>query len=229
MPQGKQHAEKLSKQYTISTIAFCAVFSSIFGFGLVATIILIYGPQPTLFWFTAPAATAFGGGLVGALAVKLNIPRFFKPMGTLVDGLSEIAQGDLTVNWEEHRSAGPMEVVRMSFERMSISILRLVSIVVGMADILNDSIQELEKQTTTTSNIAHQVATAISEVARGSTDQTMSVEAIVKESMGILKTAEGVAGSIQQTLAGLREASSAIKNGLKSVKEQKESMLANHT
>ncbi|MGE5405121.1 MAG: methyl-accepting chemotaxis protein [Candidatus Saccharibacteria bacterium] len=229
MPQGKQHAEKLSRQYTVSTIIFCAVFSSIFGAALVATLNLLYGPQPWFYWITAPAATALGGGIVGTMAVKLNIPRFFQPMGTLVDALSDIAQGDLTVNWEEHKSAGPMEVVRMSFERMSTSILRLVSIVVGMADILNDSIQELEKQTTTTSNIARQVASAISEVAHGSKDQTISVEAIVKESAGILQTAEGVAGSIQKTLIGLREASTAIKEGLISIEEQKDNMLANHT
>ncbi|MDD3852143.1 MAG: methyl-accepting chemotaxis protein [Syntrophomonadaceae bacterium] len=218
----QEQVRRISRSYSISTILLCAFLAA--PFGLLNAWFL--GLTDTKAWIVQYMVGAFGGLLVGFLATIINKKRFFIPIASMIDYVSGIEQGNLepklkSVNY------GVMDIIRIAFDKMGDSIISLM-LVTGERIAETEKVKnQMLEQVSNGSIQAHEVASAIKQIATGCFEQADEVQKIVIEVRSIAQLVENIANSSNETALGLQSIGTVAIEELQVIDQQKVRMLEN--
>ncbi|MGE5403946.1 MAG: methyl-accepting chemotaxis protein, partial [Candidatus Saccharibacteria bacterium] len=166
-------------------------------------------------------ATFLGGGLlIGALTLKLNLKRFFQPMGIMMHFINQTASGDLTVSLKEY-TFGIFDLLKVGLIHMAVSIRRLIGRVDGLATTIGEVSDQVSIEVGKTTEIARGVATAIDEMAKASAEQARAVQDIANESVRLKGLADAIVQASAIMTSGLLRAQDKITEGMEAIKDQR--------
>lgn len=218
----QEQVRRISKSYSISTVFWCAFLSG--PFGLLNAWLL--GLPDTKAWIIQYLGGAFGGLLVGFLATLINKKRFFVPIASMVEYVSGIEQGNLDPQLKG-LNYGVMDTIRMAFDKMGDGITTLMFTtrkrIMETEKVKNEMIEQVNN-----ANIqAHEVASAMMQIAAGCNDQAEVVQRIVMEVGNIAQLVINMANSSNETALGLQSIGATAVEELQAIEQQKIRMLEN--
>lgn len=218
----REQVRQISRSYSISTVFWCAFLSAPFGL-LNAWLLGLTNPRA---WIIQYLGGAFGGLLVGFLATLINKKRFFRPIASMVEYVSGIEQGNLESKLKGI-NYGVMDTIRLAFDKMGDGITTLMLVTkkrIGETDkVKNEMIEQVNN-----GNIqAHEVASAMIQIASGCNDQAEVVQRIVTEVGNIAQLVENMANSSNETVSGLQSVGAMALEELQAIEQQKVRMLEN--
>jgi len=218
----QEQVQRISRSYSISTVFWCAFLAA--PFGLLNAWLL--GLTDTKAWIIQYLGGAFGGLLVGFLATLINKKRFFVPIASMIDYVSGIEQGNLDAKLKD-LNFGVMDTIRAAFDKMGDGIITLMLVtkrrIMETEKVKNQMIEQVNS-----GNIqAHEVASAIKQIAAGCSDQAEVVQRIVIEVRNIAQLVENIANSSNETALGLQSIGTMAAEELQAIAQQKVRMLEN--
>jgi methyl-accepting chemotaxis protein len=218
----QQQVGRISRSYSITTVFWCAFLSA--PFGLLNSWLL--GLTDARAWIIQYLGGAFGGLLVGFLATLINKKRFFIPIASMIDYVNGIEQGSMETKLKG-LNYGVMDTIRMAFDKMGDGIITLILAtkrrIVETEKVKNQMIEQVNN-----GNIqAHEVASAIKQIAVGCSDQAEVVQKIVTEVNNIAQLVENIANSSNETALGLQSIETMAAEELQAIDQQKVRMVEN--
>ena len=218
----QEQVRRISRSYSISTIFWCAFLAA--PFGLLNAWLL--GLTDVRAWIIQYLGGAFGGILVGFLATIINKKRFFIPIASMVEYVSGIEQGKLDAKLK-NLNYGLMDTIRMAFDQMGDGIINLMFTtkprILETEKVKNEMVEQVNN-----GNIqAHEVASAMMQIAAGCSDQAEVVQRIVIEVSNIAQLVDNTANSSNETASGLQSIGAMASDELQAIEQQKVRMLAN--
>ena len=195
----QEQVRRISRSYSISTVFWCAFLSA--PFGLLNAWLL--GLTDVRAWIIQYLGGAFGGLLVGFLATLINKKRFFVPIASMIEYVSGIEQGNLDAKLKG-LNYGVMDTIRLAFDKMGDGITTLMFTtkkrIMGTEKVKNEMVEQVNN-----ANIqAHEVASAMMQIAAGCSDQAEVVQRIVLEVGNIAQLVDNMANSSNETVLGLQ-------------------------
>ena len=218
----QEQVRRISRSYSISTVFWCAFLSA--PFGLLNAWLL--GLTDVRAWIIQYLGGAFGGLLVGFLATLIDKKRFFIPIASMVDYVSGIEQGNLEPKLKGLHF-GVMDTIRIAFDKMGDGITSLMFTtkkrIMETEKVKNEIIEQVNN-----ANIqAHEVASAMMQIAAGCSDQAEVIQRIVMEVGNIARLVENMANSSNETSSGLQSIGAMAVEELQAIDQQKVRMLEN--
>jgi len=218
----QEQVRRISKSYSISTVFWCAFLAA--PFGLLNSWLL--GLTDVRAWIIQYLGGAFGGLLVGFLATLINKKRFFIPIASMIEYVSSIEQGNLDAKLKG-LNYGVMDNIRMAFDKMGDGIISLMFTtkkrIMETEKVKNEMIEQVNN-----ANIqAHEVASAMMQIAAGCSDQAGVIQRIVMEVGNIARLVENMANSSNETSSGLQSIGAMAVEELQAIDQQKVRMLEN--
>ncbi|MGE5405790.1 MAG: methyl-accepting chemotaxis protein [Candidatus Saccharibacteria bacterium] len=224
MDRSGAQVKEVARHYGINTVIFCTLCASVFG---VAYVGWYDGGFNNVRHIIIEALLSAGVGTsVGLIAVMLNLKRFFRPIGIMVNFVANIGERDLSQNLQEITFEF-MDFMRVALDRMGRSMMQLVFMVAYSAGTIDQSSIKLKEQTQRISGTAAEMASAIGEVSRASTDQVESVQGIVSETSRVGELIKQIALNTRQVSSSLNDMQEAAYASSSAVEEQKSRMEAN--
>ncbi|MBP8819444.1 MAG: hypothetical protein KBG91_03295 [Syntrophomonadaceae bacterium] len=218
----QEQVRRISRSYSISTVFWCAFLSA--PFGLLNAWLL--GLTDVRAWIIQYLGGAFGGLLVGFLATLINKKRFFVPIASMIEYVSGIEQGNLDAKLKG-LNYGVMDTIRLAFDKMGDGITTLMFTtkkrIMGTEKVKNEMVEQVNN-----ANIqAHEVASAMMQIAAGCSDQAEVVQRIVLEVGNIAQLVDNMANSSNETALGLQSIGAMAAEELQAIDQQKARMLEN--
>ncbi|MGE5416003.1 MAG: methyl-accepting chemotaxis protein [Acidobacteriota bacterium] len=133
-----------------------------------------------------------GGGVIGLLSTSINIKRFIKPAGYLVEKANVVAGGDLTVVIPSKQDMGKLDIVRDVFNRMVEDIRTTSKGILTSSSIIDVSAGEGVQSADNTLNKAQVVAQTIDKVTQGATQQAADMAETSENVMDITNAVEKI-------------------------------------
>lgn len=218
----QEQVRQISKSYSILTIFWCAFLAAPFGL-LNAWLLGLTGVKA---WTIQYLGGAFGGLLVGFLATLINKKRFFIPIASMVEYVRGIEQGNLDARLKG-LDYGVMDTIRVAFDKMGDGITTLV-LTTRQRIVETETIRdEIVEQVSNCNIQAHEVASAIMQIATGCSDQADVVQKIVGEVGSIAQLVEDMANSSNETASDLQSVGFMAQEELQAIEQQKAHMLEN--
>ncbi|MGE5415411.1 MAG: methyl-accepting chemotaxis protein [Acidobacteriota bacterium] len=222
MSDSQQVVGHLTRQYSIRTLVLCALGNVFFG----SLFCIWYHVADLQTWILVVVAAMGGGVVTAAITVKLNIKRFFVPMGLMLHNVSTVAKGDLRDNLSQHHFE-TMDIMRDALSKMDTEIVRLVFMVTAITGVVEQSAKQLGDETTSTNNVAREVSLAIAEVAKGAADQDLALRQIVEETERIISNINIIEEESKQLAVGFEQVKGSIDEGSKAIDQQHERLESN--
>lgn len=222
MMDSQKQIRQISRSYSLSTVFWCAFLSA--PFGLLNSWLL--GLTDAKAWVIQYLGGAFGGLLVGFLATLINKRRFFIPIASMIDYLSGIEQGLLDARLKG-LDYGVLDTIRMAFDKMGDGITTLM-FTTRKRILETEKVREQMLAQVKNANItAHEVASAMLQIANGCSDQAEVVQKIVIEVKSIAQLVERMANSSDETALSLQSVGAMAEQELLAIEKQKLRMLEN--
>ena len=121
---------------------------------------------------------------------------------------TKIADGDLTV---QIKPRSDKDVLSNAFSRMVDRQRKLIGGVKGAATSVAEASEHLSRASEQTARVTQQITNAIQQVARGTTEQSVSLQEIVLNEQKVSKAIEQMAGGSQEQAASAEEAARMVK------------------
>ncbi|MGE5416001.1 MAG: methyl-accepting chemotaxis protein [Acidobacteriota bacterium] len=226
MQNTKQVLEKLSRDYTISTMVFCVIPTGIFS-GLFWLWKCDLSDKSILLYEILLAI--LGGLVVSGLSIMINRKRFITPITIMVDFVDSMAHGDLTKSLAGY-DFGPLNLMRNAFDNMGNQVRAMVSRIMSCIrsiETIEESAKLLSSESDKNNIRARQAAIAITDISDGGRQQGAASQQVAAQLINIGQTIDDVAKNAHEVIDVLREAEKSNEAGIDAVQEQKQGMKAN--
>lgn len=222
MMDNQVQIRQISRSYSRSTIFWCAFLAAPFGL-LNSWLLGLTEPKE---WIIQYLGGALGGLLVGFLATLINKKRFLIPIASMVEYLNGIEQGCLDARLKG-LDYGVLDTIRMAFDKMGGGITTLMLTTQKRISETEKVRGEMLAQVNNANITAHEVASAMLEIAGGCSDQAEVVRKIVFEVKSIAQLAEPMANGSDETARNLQSVGAMAQQELLAIEKQKIRMLEN--
>lgn len=224
MGGASQQVKQVARQYGLATVLWCGILSTPMG----VLYAMVMGHMDFHSIAVEGVLAMMGGAFVGLLAAILNIKRFFRPIGIMIQFVNGITNGDVSRSLKEY-SFGPMEVMKKAFDHMGRAINALMISMTKKIEEIGRASAALSKEAEGSSRRAHEVAAAVAQVARGSHEQALAVQEIASEINSVKDLVSRMASKVQGVASHIDVVESMVQQGSVSMSEQKSKMEANRT
>ncbi|MGE5416369.1 MAG: methyl-accepting chemotaxis protein [Acidobacteriota bacterium] len=227
MERGLIRAEinKLTRRYWLSAVFNCT-FGGIF-YGFLLCIVLKYSPIAQFdMWAKVTAVMILGGIVVASATARINIKRFFKPMITMNEFMTSMADGELTGTLKDH-NFGMLEPMKNRFDKMAFEIRSLIFLVVKNSQTIEHSSDIVRQEAQRTGRSVREVTAAINEMNRGSHEQARSVQNILGQADRLMLVLDEVGRGMNEISSDLENLHVQAQKGRQAIGEQKERALGN--
>ncbi len=222
MSDDQMKIRRISKSYSLSTIFWCTFLAAPFGF-LNSWLLGLTEPKA---WAVQYLGGAFGGLLVGFLATELNKKRFFTPIASMVEYLNAIEQGILDARLKG-LDYGVLDTIRIAFDKMGDGITTLMLTTKKRITETEKVREEMIAQVHNANKTAHEIASAMLQIANGCSDQAEVIEKITAEVKSIAHLVEQMASSSSETAMSVESVGDMANQELLTIEKQRLRMLEN--
>lgn len=180
---------------------------------------LLDSARTTLWAITILAVLiGLGAGIVLTIAIT-------RPLRKLVDGMTTVAQGDLT-HTVNVNSGDELEDAAKAFSQMSNNLKNLIGKVAETSEQVAASSEQLSSSAEEVSKATQQVSTTIDQLAKGASDQAGNAQKAGDAAQGMAASVEQVARSSEQMTADADQAAGLTNVGQQAVAKVMEQMRA---
>ncbi|MGE5416255.1 MAG: methyl-accepting chemotaxis protein [Acidobacteriota bacterium] len=220
--EADRQQKAMVRQYIMGIFVIVAVLDAV----TAAIFCTLAGIHDPVIWLKAVAVALCGGFLIGFLSVKLNLKRFILPIGVMAGYITDLSKGDLRVSLDG-MNFGAIDLMRGALARMGNATRRLVFAVVAIIGSVDYSAKRIEGEVAKTTSIARDVALAVTEVAKASSEQATAVQGIVEETVKIREKAVRISSAAKDVNQGLAEAQEMINESSIVIDEHRSKMQGN--
>lgn len=217
-----RQVKRMARKFWIGAVVFCATLNIPVGI----IYCLLAGINDYHNWLWPTLSFVAGGALVPMATSVFNIRRFIRPIAIMVRYVNAISSGNLTVDMKKYWF-GPLNVMKNSFEAMGAGISALLWVVDDSIKVIEHSVTFLDREANQSSQTSTEVAQAIAQVARSSSQQAIQVQQVMKETENALRLADALADNtafLAETMENLKS-SNRISSAV--IEEQRFRMRAN--
>ncbi|MGE5416254.1 MAG: methyl-accepting chemotaxis protein [Acidobacteriota bacterium] len=225
MAGDNQNLKRLSKEYAIGAVIL-STWPNVF-LGLLYSYIFLGTDKSALHSWVNVTLCAMGiGCFIGIVAVILNTKRFFKPIMVMIESLNAIADGDLSTDMKAYKFE-LLDTMKEAFDSMRFALRRLVIMIISNTEAVDNSVASLKEIAGDISTAAVEVAAAVGQVAKGSTEQAMAVQGIFVETRRVQEIVNGIADKTKEVADTLTKLENTSQTGANAIEQQKERIEAN--
>lgn len=158
-----------------------------------------------------------------ALMLSLMVGRLMRPIIELANVTKEVASGNLMARIN-YTSSDEIGVLAHNFNDMVSTMRGLISEVMGMGGTLSTSAQGLMTSTEEVSKVSDQVANAVTDLAKGASDQALSTEKGNERIIEIVSGLNKIASDMDDSEKLAEKAREKVGSGQQSIEYQEKQM-----